>query len=190
MDTSEYVESDVRRPAIQFIPVGVVRNQSRDASWGEKLGALTWEARAARMKEQLETVSEIVIDCDVAGALDGIEDFSHLVIVYWPHLFPEDRRRPLRVHPMGNPDFPLVGVFATHSPVRPNPILITVVRLVARRGNVLSVTGLDALDESPVLDIKPYLPGQEVGDAYVPDWMKTLHREFSEREERHGMDRS
>ena len=83
---------------------------------------------------------------------------------------------------MGNRDFPLVGVFATHSPVCPNSILATVVRLIERRGNVLKVTGLDALDGSPILDIKPYQPYQEPKDIRVPDWMKKIHDEFTDDE--------
>lgn len=79
---------------------------------------------------------------------------------------------------MGNRKFPLVGVFATRSPVRPNSILTSVVRLIERRGNVLQVTGLDALDGSPILDIKPYQPCNEPKDIKIPDWMKKIHYEF------------
>ena len=82
---------------------------------------------------------------------------------------------------MANPEFPLVGVFATGSPVRPNPILITMVRLLGRSGNTLRVTGLDALDGSPILDIKPY-GGGGPPDVRVPDWIKKVHREFSQGE--------
>jgi tRNA (Thr-GGU) A37 N-methylase len=81
---------------------------------------------------------------------------------------------------MGNKDFPLQGVFATHSPARPNSILITVVKLVKREQNILHVTGLDALDGSPVLDIKPYVPYQDIKDIKVSGWMKEINREFSE----------
>lgn len=165
---------------IRFVPVGVVRNKSRDGVWSRNLRSLNWQERAERMKEQRDAVSEIVIDVNIEEALDGIEGFSHLTVIYWPHLLPEGRQRPVKVHPMGNPDFPLVGVFATHSPGRPNPILITTVRLLDRTGRVLRVTGLDALDGSPVLDIKPYLPERNVEDARVPDWMKTLRHGFGE----------
>jgi len=87
------------------------------------------------------------------------------------------------VHPLGNPEFPLVGRFATHSPARPNTILITVVKLLGRNGNVLKVSGLDALDGSPLLDIKPYLPyREELKDLKMPDWMRQVHRQFSQKE--------
>jgi tRNA-Thr(GGU) m(6)t(6)A37 methyltransferase TsaA len=166
---------------IQLKPVGVVRNQSKDPSWGRTLGALDWRERATRMKEQRESVSELVIDSSLEGILDGIDDFSHIMVIYWAHLIPPERRSMRKVHPMGNKDFPLVGVFATGSPVRPNSILTTVVRLVGRKGNVLRVTGLDALDGSPILDIKPYsrrIP--DTDEIKVPDWMRDIHQNFTE----------
>ena len=165
---------------IQLKPVGVVRNQSKDPSWGGTLGALDWQERAARMKEQRESVSELIIDSGLEGILDGIDDFSHIIVIYWAHLIPPERRSTRKVHPMGNKDFPLVGVFATGSPVRPNSILTTVVRLVGRNGNILKVTDLDALDGSPILDIKPYNPDHNnIKDARIPDWMRNIHEEFS-----------
>ena len=187
---SERGEEGPGHAPVRFIPIGVVRNQSRDASWGNRLGAMKWEDRATRMREQRESVSEIVIDADVAEALEGIDEFSHITVVYWPHLVPEERRHALKVHPMGNRDFPLVGVFATHSPIRPNSILITTVRLLGRDGNTLRVTGLDALDGSPVLDIKPYTSERNVEDVRVPEWMARMRHGFSEGEGGTGANRS
>ena len=164
---------------IQLRPVGVVRNKSQEASWDADNGALTWRKRAAMMKEQSQAVSELVIDTDLDGILDGIDDFSHLVVLYWAHLIPDERRSVTKVHPLGSNDFPLVGIFATHSPVRPNGILVTVVRLIGRDGNILRVTGLDALDGSPILDIKPYLPdNQDLEDVRMPEWMSKMREEF------------
>lgn len=163
---------------IQLKPVGIIKNQSKDPSWGNTLGKLDWQARSAIMKKQSESISELVIDAGLDGILDGIEDFSHIMVLYWAHLAPVKRRSVTKVRPIGNKNFPLVGVFATHSPVRPNPVLATVVNLIERRGNVLKVTGLDALDGSPILDIKPYQPYQEPKDTRVPDWMKKIHDEF------------
>jgi tRNA-Thr(GGU) m(6)t(6)A37 methyltransferase TsaA len=166
---------------IKLKPVGIVRNQSKDPSWGGTLSKLGWQERAARMKEQRESISELAIDPSLDGILDGIEEFSHIIVIYWAHLAPAERRLATKVHPIGNRDFPLVGVFATHSPVRPNPILVTVVRLIERRGSVLKVTGLDALDGSPILDIKPY-NGEldKLEDVKMPDWMRRVHQEFIE----------
>jgi tRNA-Thr(GGU) m(6)t(6)A37 methyltransferase TsaA len=165
--------------SIQLKPIGFVRNQSKKTGWKEPHGAVPWRERTAQMKEQREAVSEIVIDAGLEEALDGVEEFSHLVVLYWPHRLPPERRATTRVHPLGSPDFPEVGVFATQSPARPNPILTTNVRLLERRGNVLRVTGLDALDGSPVLDIKPHAPARDdITDIRVADWMQRIRREF------------
>jgi tRNA (Thr-GGU) A37 N-methylase len=67
----------------------------------------------------------------------------------------------------------LQGLFAVRTPRRPNPIGKSTVRLLSRRGNILDVQGLDAIDGSLVLDIKPYIPGYDsASDATVPDWVK------------------
>ena len=145
-------------PPIQLKPIGVVRNQSYNTSREETKSDLSWRDRTARMKKEREAVSEIIIDTGLEEALDGLEDFSHLVVLYWPHMLKPETRITTKVHPMASPDFPLTGVFATQSPARPNPILTTTVRLLSRERNILRVTGLDALDGSPVLDIKPYVP--------------------------------
>jgi len=174
-------QSQKRDAIIQLKPVGVVSNRSQNPGWGGVLGNLRWRDRAARMKEQQESSSEIVIDDGLDGILDGIEEFSHIMVLFWAHLVPQERRSTTRVHPMGNKDFPLVGVFATRSPVRPNSILTTVVRLVERKGNILRVTGLDALDGSPILDIKPYYPDRrEPNEIRIPDWMREVNDNFSE----------
>ena len=178
MDQSDISETLASYPPIQLKPVGIVRNQSKDPSWGNVLSSLTWQERAARMKEQRESVSEIVIDSSLEGALDGIDEFSHIMVIYWAHLVPPERRTTIRVHPIGNKDFPLMGIFATGSPVRPNSILITVVRIIERKGNVITVTGLDALDGSPVLDIKPYHPDRVPDTVSVPKWMERVNSEF------------
>jgi len=132
----------------------------------------------AEVRRLRQEISEIVIDKNLVNLLDGIEAYSHLVVLYWAHRVPEKSRSLTRVHPMGRKEFPMVGIFSTCSPARPNPLLMTVVRLCGRKGNVLEVTGLDAVDGSPVVDIKPYVkefyPRQEVR---IPDWMESILRE-------------
>jgi tRNA (adenine37-N6)-methyltransferase len=133
------------------------------------------------MQEQRKAVSDIVIDAGLADALDGLEEFSHIVVLYWPHRLPPEGRQRIKIHPLRSPDFPEVGVFATQSPARPNPILTTVVRLLGRRGNVLRVSGLDALDGSPVLDIKPHAPGRaDLEGIRLPEWMRRIRQAFGE----------
>jgi len=119
-----------------------------------------------------EIVSEIVVNGNLAEALDGLDEFSHIIVFYWMHQLPAGKPLPLKVHPMGKSELPLVGRFATRSPSRPNPVGQATVRLLERRGNVLKVKGLDAIDGTPVIDIKPYLPGYDSAtDAKVPPWM-------------------
>ena len=118
-----------------------------------------------------ETVSEIVIEPGFTEALDGLEDFSHIIVLWWMHRLTPGKM-PLRVHPRGRQELPLRGIFAVRTPNRPNRIGKATVRLIERDGNILRVKGLDALDSSPVIDIKPYIPGYDsVNDARVPPWI-------------------
>ena len=117
------------------------------------------------------TASEIEIEDGLADALDGIEEFSHVIVLWWMHRLGETEM-PLRVHPGRRPEAPLKGIFAVRTPNRPNPIGLAVVRLTERRGNVLRVEGLDALDGSPVIDLKPYIVASDaVSDARTPAWL-------------------
>ncbi len=86
--------------------------------------------------------------------LHRIGELDELWVLFWLHKLGETGRRTYRVHPRGDGSRPMYGVFALHSPMRPNPIGITRVKLIARQGNRLIVSGLDALDGSPVIDIK------------------------------------
>jgi tRNA-Thr(GGU) m(6)t(6)A37 methyltransferase TsaA len=122
-------------------------------------------------------VSEVVVDEAYEDGLSGLEDFSHIFVLYWLHELDEEARNTLEVHPRGREDMPLVGVFATRSPRRPNPVALTMARLVRREGRVLTVEGLDAFDGSPVIDIKPFAPWDSVEDVRVADWWVKLHEE-------------
>ena len=123
-----------------------------------------------------EGSAEIEIDVAWAEALDGIDGFSHIWVVWWPDRFEEPPTSP-RVHPEGREEMPLVGLFATRSPHRPCPIAITAVRLLERRGTRLRVQGLDASLGTPIFDIKPYLRrGDLIPEATMPDWLEHLWR--------------
>jgi tRNA-Thr(GGU) m(6)t(6)A37 methyltransferase TsaA len=105
-------------------------------------------------------------------ALLGIEQFSHILVLYWfdENDTPEGRSI-LQVHPCSNPKNPLTGVFATHSPRRPNLIALTKCRIVAIEGTSITVDRIDAYDGSPVMDIKSYFPDEEVASDYrFPEW--------------------
>ncbi|MFO8009288.1 MAG: tRNA (N6-threonylcarbamoyladenosine(37)-N6)-methyltransferase TrmO [Dehalococcoidia bacterium] len=142
-----------------------------------------WRERIRQSREARKSISELVIDESLAELLDGVEEFSHLLVLYWANRIPEERRTTLKVHPMGRKDLPLMGIFATRSPVRPNPVLATRVRLLERQGNILKVQGLEAIDGSPIMDIKPQVHDQyEDDERRMPDWMREIHQALDEEE--------
>ena len=126
-------------------------------------------------KDRKNVVSEIIISEELAEALDGIEEFSHLFIIFYMHKALTEQLS-LKVHPRGRLDLPLVGVFATKSPYRPNPIGVTLVELIKRNGNTIKVRGLDAINGTPVIDMKPYDPLDLALEARVPEWWIKLHQ--------------
>jgi tRNA-Thr(GGU) m(6)t(6)A37 methyltransferase TsaA len=116
-------------------------------------------------------VSEIVLEKGFAKALDGIEDFSHVFIIFWMHKISKTEKTVLQVHPRGRSGLPLVGTLADRGPNHPNPFGLTLVEVIKRTENVLWVRGLDAYDRTPVLDIKPYgCPCEVVTDSRTPKW--------------------
>ena len=122
-----------------------------------------------------KVISEITIVSSLNEALEGLEEFSHIIVIYWMNQMPPLAQVPTRIHPRGRQDLPLVGLFATRAPYRLNPVGATAVRLLERRDNVLKVQGLDALDGTPVIDIKPYMPKRDaIIDARTPPWEKKL----------------
>ena len=134
------------------------------------IGIVRNEIKQPSLRDFEKVISEIVFDSSLTEALDDLDDFSHIIVLYWMHQ--ATSQPPVKVHPQGKSELPLVGLFATRSPNRPNPVGKATVRLVERRGNILKVEGLDAIDGTPVIDIKPYLPGYDsVTNAKVPQWI-------------------
>jgi tRNA-Thr(GGU) m(6)t(6)A37 methyltransferase TsaA len=142
---------------IRLKAIGVVQNEFAD-----------------EIPEGWETaLHRIVLDPQWTPALEGIDQFSHLYVLFFLHGI--HGKIQLHVHPQKRQDLPEEGLFATRTPWRPNPIGLQVVELISRAGNVLTVRGLDALNGSPVLDIKPYLPrGDAVVEARTPEWLRRL----------------
>jgi tRNA-Thr(GGU) m(6)t(6)A37 methyltransferase TsaA len=135
-------------------------------------GELRWIGLVDKAGEQEARIS---IFPEFCSGLKGIEEFSHICVLYWAHLrTSEEERHTLLVIPKRHSvDFE-VGVFASRSPTRPNPIGLSVVELVKVEGGLITVRGLDAFEDSPVIDIKPYIPrADSIPDARAPDW--TLH---------------
>lgn len=130
-------------------------------------------------KETRNTLSTLMILPRYTELLDGIEQFSHIVVVYWPHQLPPEDRQLQKVHPMGRKEIPLQGIFATRSPARPNPLLISTVRLRNRKDNTLQVQGLEALDGSPILDIKPVIRDVDKDETLCfPQWIHDINQDL------------
>ena len=118
-----------------IVPIGIVRNE--------------WDGRS----EKPETSRIHVYDA-FADALDGVAELDQIQVLWWMHELNPEARDMLQAHPRGNHAVPARGVFALRSPMRPNPIGSAVVEVVKVFGNDITVRGLDALNGSPVIDIK------------------------------------
>lgn len=124
-----------------------------------------------------DLISKIIISVDLIKALEGLEEFSHLFIIFWMHKISDNGKKPLKVHPRGRNDMLLRGVFGTRTPCRPNPIGLTLVQLLNVNDNTLTVRGLDAFDGTPILDIKPFDSWDMAEDYKVPQWFIKLEEE-------------
>jgi tRNA-Thr(GGU) m(6)t(6)A37 methyltransferase TsaA len=144
-------------------PIGIVHSpikEGRDHKWGE-------------------VVSEIHITNTLKKGVQGLDAFSHIVVVFYMHKASFCIKEDLMRHPRGRDDMPLVGIFAQQAKHRPNPIGVSVVRLVDIKEGVLVVKGLDAIDGTPVIDIKPYFPiFDQRNDVVVPVWVNILMEDY------------
>ncbi len=145
---------------ITFTSIGVVRNDVNKMSTGN------WA----------DAESQIELDPDWVPGLQGLADFSHVVVVFHlDRIPPFDKAKQLLRQPRGMEHLAPVGVFAQRTKFRPNPIGVTPARLVSIQGNVLTVAGLDAMDGTPVLDIKPFIPEfDSVADSKQADWVPAM----------------
>ena len=134
-------------PSVYLEPIGMVRKNGKKTS--------------------------IQVYDDFAAGLLGLEGFSHIFVFYWfDQNDTSEKRKTLRVHPRRDPRNPLTGVFATHSPVRPNLIALTRCKIVTITGHIIEIEDIDAIDGSPVIDIKGYLPGNlPPVDLKLPEWL-------------------
>jgi len=120
-----------------------------------------------------DTAVSIDIFDEFTDALLGLEGFSHVVVLFWfDQNDTAEKRRVLQIHPRKDPRNPLSGVFATHSPQRPNLIGLTVCKIISIHGGSIEIEDIDALDGSPVIDLKCYIPGSVADkDVRLPDWV-------------------
>jgi tRNA-Thr(GGU) m(6)t(6)A37 methyltransferase TsaA len=127
-----------------------------------------WKRRAEcpRNARGSDAVCTIELDARYAAALEGVETCTHLVVLYFMH----EARRDLVVQVSRHSG--RRGTFALRSPVRPNPIALSVARLVRIQGTRLSVVGLDCLDGTPLIDLKPYFASVDSVPEAVVGWSK------------------
>jgi tRNA-Thr(GGU) m(6)t(6)A37 methyltransferase TsaA len=150
---------------IRFKPIGVVHTKAGDDD----------------VKEKGDQEGDLEIFPEFAAGLEGIDGYSHLfVVVYFDRLRPE-QIGPLKVKPRGLlrrgfklDDLPELGVFALDSPTRPNPIGLTLVRVLRREGHRIMVRGLDFFEGTPILDIKTYRSQYRTDEFTVPEWFRKL----------------
>ena len=140
---------------LNIVPVGMVANGERDPARVDWAGV----------------ESEIRLREGLGEALLGLDGYSHVIVVGWLHRVPEELRQRLRAHPAGDERLPLRGALALRGGARPNPLSVTVCRLLGVDGDTLRVRGLDLVDGTPVLDVKPYVPFYDtLPDASIPEW--------------------
>ena len=147
---------------ITMCPIGYVQNSvenKKDISWGND-------------------VSTIVLKEEFNNGLTGLEDFSHVIIIYHLDKANYEKDKHLQRRPQNRSDMPLVGIFSQRGKDRPNRIGMTSCQIVAVDEKSLTVKGLDAIDGTPVLDIKPYYPIYDKKDASVPEWVARLMEHY------------
>src|SRR3972149_5162776 len=148
----EFLDSQDKDDTITIKPLGIAKNK----------------VHRPMLPGWKDVITKIVIDKNYAKGLDGIEDYSHVIIIYW---MDKEKECHLKHHPQGREDVPFVGIFACRCPQRPNRIAISTVELISLEGNRLKVKGLDIVNGTPIIDIKPYTPQYDlVKQAKVPGW--------------------
>ena len=141
-------------------PIGFVKTETTDDGMRDKT-----------------RISQIIVNSELIEALEGILGFSHLFILCWLHQISSQQRQTLKVRPRGRKDMPLLGIFATRTKLRPNPIGLTLVELVKVEDNILTVRGLDAFNGTPILDIKPFDSWDATANAIMPQWWYEMEKE-------------
>lgn len=142
----------------------------------QPIGAVRPTRSEVEDDDWLAVESEIVLDEKFPEtSLDGIEEFSHVEIIFYMDQVISEKVLIGSRHPRNNPTLPKVGIFAQRAKNRPNQIGCTICRVLDRQGRILRIDGLDAVDNTPVLDIKPivkeFMPKEKIQQ---PSWMSSL----------------
>lgn len=157
---------------ISLHPVGYVRTKDTDEAVKQRTTA---------------SQSKIEVKAEFQEALDGLAGFSHIFVLSYLNKLRPDQIGALKVRPrrlllkgFKLEELPLVGVFAIDSPTRPNPIGLSLVKLIRIEGRELLVQGLDLFDGTPVLDIKPYHGDYRADNYDLPEWYSQLRKKAGE----------
>ena len=148
------------------MPIAYIKNERKeviDDQWGQ-------------------IISEIILQEDIIEeALEGIESFSHLEVIFYMDKVSDEKAKAQHRHPRNNTDLPKLGTFAQRNKNRPNKIGLTTVELLERNGRTLKVKNLDAIDGTPILDIKPVMKEFEPkGKIRQPSWTQTIMKDYWE----------
>jgi tRNA (adenine37-N6)-methyltransferase len=148
---------------IMLKPIGIVESPVKDPvdeNWGT-------------------VISRVILRPEYASGLLGLSDFSHVIVVTYLHKASFDPARHLQRRPRGLENMPRVGILSQRAKDRPNPLGVTAVKLLAVGENHVTVQGLDAIDGTPVIDIKPYYPQYDrIDSAVVPAWVEELMKNY------------
>jgi len=126
-----------------------------------------------------DVISRIILKPEFIGGLSGLADFSHAIIVTHLHQAKFISEKHLCRRPQGRDDMPEVGIFSQRVKNRPIPIGVTAVSIIDVKDEYLEVRGLDAIDATPVLDIKPYFPQYDrIDKPTVPGWVNKLMKNY------------
>jgi len=126
-----------------------------------------------------EITSKIILKPEYSGALLGLEGFSHTIILTYLHQAHYEKEKHLQRKPRNLEKMPKVGIFSQRAKNRPNPIGVTAVEIVSVGNDYLEVKGLDAINDTPILDIKPYYPDYDKIDSpKIPEWVNRLMKNY------------
>ena len=150
---------------ITLTPIGIVRSSRKNAADDN------WDSEHVYVELDASQFSP--------DALMGIADFSHVEVLFHMDRVDPDKIERTARHPRNNPEWPKVGIFAQRGKNRPNQIGATICRVVQLEGHVLVLEGLDAIDGSPVLDIKPWVKEfAPRGTVFQPKWISELMQKY------------
>ena len=135
------------------------------------IGVVRCEERAVARRDWSGLRSSVELRPELEPALLGLDGFSHVIVVGWLDRIPEELRERRQAHPRGDERLPLRGALALRGGARPNPLAVTVCKLLAVEGATLELEGLDLVDGTPVLDVKPYIAVYDSApEATLPEW--------------------